>query len=60
MAAIDFSKFVVKPKIFLSKSGRECYLSGINCTSGVWKASIRYVDNGEMTEVKYDLIEKYL
>lgn len=49
-----------KPKTFISKSGRECYLSGVKNDNGVWKASVRYIDTGEITEVKYELIEKYL
>lgn len=55
------NKFIIpKPITFKSKTGRECYLSGIFNDEGTWKASVRYIDTGEIVEVNYNIIEKYL
>lgn len=45
-------------KEFISKSGRKCYLSGINFETK--NASVRYIDTGEFSDVKWDLIVKYI
>ena len=44
-------------KEFLSKTGRKCYLSGIN-SNGM--ASVRFIDTGEFLDVELKKIEKYL
>jgi hypothetical protein len=45
-------------KEFVSKSGRKCYLSGIDFEKKT--ASVRYIDTGEFADVKWDLIVKYI
>ena len=36
-------------KIFLSKTNRQCYLSGVDCNG---MASVRFIDTGEFIEVE--------
>ena len=47
-------------KEFVSKSGRKCYLSGINMEQPTVIATVRYIDTGEFKEVSFNLIEPYL
>lgn len=42
-------------KEFLSKTGRKCYLSGVDQTG---MASVRFIDTGEFMEVELKKIEK--
>ena len=44
-------------KEFTSKTGRKCYLSGVD-QNGM--ASVRFIDTGEFMEVELKKIEKYL
>ena len=44
-------------KEFLSKTGRKCYLSGVDCNG---MASVRFIDTGEFIEVELKKIEKHL
>ena len=49
-------------KIFKSKTGRECYLSGrfVEEKTGVEKASVKFLDNMEIVVVDWLLINKYV
>ena len=47
-------------KVFVSKLGRECYLSGLDFSIVVPIGIIRYLDTGEFKRVEYKIIEKYL
>lgn len=47
-------------KYFKSKSGRECYLSGVKRENNIWTATIRFTDTMEFKQVPFNIIEKYL
>lgn len=47
-------------RVFKSKSGKDCYVSGIRNDLGQWIASVRYIDDDTMSDVKFDKIEPYL
>ena len=44
-------------KEFLSKTGRKCYLSGVDCNG---MASVRFIDTGEFMDVELKKIEHLL
>ena len=49
-----------KAKVFKSKSGKDCYVSGLRNDNGVWIASVMYIDEQKISDVNYDNIKKYI